>query len=288
MTEEVDLVEPHNAALLAAPGQWPAVARDWRHIGSPLRPCPADGAAFGKVLSRWTGMHAGTAPRGLILGVTPELFALDWPERGLLCAADRTQAMIDHIWPGPRAAAMRTDWREIDLPDGAVDIVMCDGGLHLLDYPLGQAALASRLARIVAHDGLVAFRLFVPPPRRETAEAVISALNAGEIRDLNCLKLRLGMALQEGPEQGVALADVWRLLRSQVRNEWSELADRLGWPLEQLRIIDAYRDSGASYHFVTPDQAVAMFREAGFECVDTSTQAYEMGDQCPIVVFRKC
>lgn len=282
------MVEPHNAALLAAPGQWPAVARDWRHIGSPLRPAPEDAAAFGKVLSTWTGAHPGIAPRGLILGVTPELFALDWPDRSLLRAADRTQAMIDHIWPGAPDAAMRTDWREIDLPDGAVDVVMCDGGLHLLDYPLGQAALALRLARIVAHDGFVAFRLFVPPPRRETAESVISALDAGEIRDLNCLKLRLGMAVQEGSEQGVALADVWRLLRSQVRNEWSELADRLGWPLEQLRIIDAYRDSGASYHFVTSDQAVAMFREAGFECVDTSTQAYEMGDQCPIVVFRKC
>ena len=196
--------------------------------------------------------------------------------------------MINHIWPGPRALAMRVDWREIDLPDGAIDVVMCDGGLHLLDYPQGQMALASRLARIVAHGGLVAFRLFVPPPRRETPEEVIAALSAGSIRDLNCLKLRLDMALQESPEQGVALANVWRLLRSQVRSEWSELADRLGWPLERLRIIDAYPDSGASYHFVTVDEALAIFHEAGFECVETSTQAYEMGNQCPIVVFRKC
>lgn len=272
----------------SAPGQWPAVARNWQHIGAPLRPSAEDSERFGSVIAQWNDAHPERTPRGLILGVTPELFALAWPDRALLRAADRTEAMIEHIWPGPRSAALMNDWRALDLPDASVDIVMCDGGLHLLDYPRGQAALCAELARVVCAGGLVAFRLFVPPTRTEPVEAVLQSLHRGAIRDLNCLKLRLGMALQGLPEQGVALADVWRTLRAEAGSDWNELAARLAWPFEQLQVIDAYRDSGASYHFVSTEQAVALFGNAGFECLAIHPQPYAMGDQCPVVVFGKC
>ena len=272
----------------AAPGQWPAVARNWPLIGSPLRPAAADCTAFGAALGRWSAAHPGVAPRGLILGVTPELYELAWPDQSLLRAADRTEAMIRHIWPGPPQNALRSDWRSLPLADASTDIVLCDGGLHLLDYPAGQQALCDELARVLAPGGMAVFRLFVPPGQPEMPEAALRSLREGGIRDLNCLKLRLGMALQATPQQGVALAEVWRTLRGEVRDDWRELADRLGWRLDELSVIDAYRDSGASYHFVSTAQAVETFRRSGLECLDIRPQPYLMGTQCPVVSFGKC
>jgi len=43
---------------------------------------------------------------------------------------DRTQAMVDNLWPGPKQEAHCTDWLALTLPDGSRDLVLCDGGLH--------------------------------------------------------------------------------------------------------------------------------------------------------------
>lgn len=272
-----------------APGQWHDVAKDWQFLGPPLRPSDADVAQFSQGLDFWAEQNPGHLPRGLILGVTPELFHLPWPNGSQLRAVDRTRTMIDAIWPGHPEDALLADWRDTGLAPHSIDIVLCDGGLQLLDYPAGQAALCEHLARIVSDGGLVAFRLFVPPLQPESAEAVLEDLLSHRIPDMNCLKLRLGMALQETPARGVALADVWQRLRRLVRTDWRELADMLGWPADRLGVIDAYRASEASYHFVSVDCAIDSFQRFGFECIKVARQTtYPMAGQCPVVVFRKC
>src|SRR5690606_16749439 len=259
----------------------------WQYIRSPLRPAPEDVQSFSQVIDTWSRHHPGRAPHALILGVTPELYTLPWQDPTLLRAADRTQAMIDYVWPGPAEAAIHSDWLALDLPDTSLDLILCDGGLIMPDYPRGQQTLCHNISRILAACGLTAFRHYVPAPSRETADEVFQALNDGAIPDLNCLKLRLGMAMQPSPEQGVALADVWVALREQAGNGWQELAARLGWSYDALRIIDAYRDSQARYSFTTVEQAITLFRNAGLEHLQTITHSYAMGDQCPVVVFRK-
>jgi len=267
-------------------GQWPQVARNWRMIGSPLRPVDEDVALFARALGEWTAAYAGAAPRGLILGVTPELYHLPWPDRARVRAVDRTPEMITHIWPGQAAQVLRADWQELPLPVGSVDIALCDGGLHLLDFPQGQTRLCRRLAAVMAPGALLALRLFVPPEERESENAVLEALFAGRIRDLNCLKLRLGMALQRSPTEGVALQAVWHALR-EAAGDWPALARRLDWPLAQLEVIDAYRDSPARYHFVTLGEASALFAANGFERLWIAGGSYAMAEQCPTVTFRR-
>ncbi|NTV97004.1 MAG: class I SAM-dependent methyltransferase, partial [Thiobacillus sp.] len=97
-----------------------------------MRPVPEDLAFIETVLSDWCGQAGGRAPRGLILGVTPELYRLPWPDRSLVRAADRTPEMIEYVWPGAAEAVLHSDWRELDVADASFDIVLCDGGLHLL------------------------------------------------------------------------------------------------------------------------------------------------------------
>ena len=269
--------------------QWAATARSWNLLGKPLRPGEDDVVFFRQALADWCSDNPGRPPRALILGVTPELYRLPWPKGATVTAVDRTPEMIEHVWPGPRSDALLADWREVPLPERSVDLVFCDGGLHLLDYPDGQSRLCAELARLIAPSGRFVVRLFVPPTTRETPEEVLDALMAGAIPDLNTLKLRLWMALQETATDGVFQRQIWQWLRA-LAPSWRDLADRLGWSAEQLSAIDAFRDSEARYCCVTSDQAESLICKAtdgAFALERLSVPGYAAGAQCPTLVFRR-
>ena len=272
-------------------GQWPEVARNWKRLGPPLRPGREDVANYRKVLNDWCDENPGEAPRGLILGVTPELHDLPWPRRDWLHAIDREAQMIEHVWRGPKAQAMCCDWRDIPLPHGSIDIVMCDGGFHLLPNPHGQEALVRALADAVAPGGRVAFRLFVPPAEQESADDVLAALLAGHVRDLNCLKLRLWPALMTSSEAGVRLHDVWACLRSFAGDGgWPDLAGRLDWDVDHLLAIEGYKDVQARYYLVQTDGVIEMFEFASlgrFKLLETHTPTYDSGNLLCTVVFAR-
>ena len=117
---------------------------------------------------------------------------------------------------------------------------------------------------------------------------MLSSLTDGRIRDLNCLKLRLGMALMPSSREGVELGEVWRRLHD-VAGSWPALAARMGWDVEHLSVIDAYRDSPARYHFITVDEFEATMCKspAEFATHRVDVPRYLMGDQCPTVVMRR-
>ena len=270
-------------------GQWTAMAMAWGQNGPPLRPNAEDVGHFQRTVELWQAHHPHRPPRPLILGVTPELYRLRWPAGTEVRGIDRTEAMIVQVWPGPRDAAIHADWLHIPFADASMDLVLCDGGLHLLAHPGEQRTLARKLAAVVAPGGYCVFRLFVPPDPQETAEAVIADLLAGRIPDLNYLKLRLATAMQPGPAAGVSLDAVWHLLHA-LEPDQAALARRLGWAPEHLAVIDAYRGSPARYHFVDVDTAVALFCTAtdrAFELQRIDLPEYRLGRQCPTLTFLR-
>lgn len=268
-------------------GQWSRVASVWSHVGPPLRPSAEDLGFFAQAVAETRAPPGSSALRGLILGVTPELYALPWPDPAQVVAVDRSPEMIEHVWPGPPSQIRLADWREAPLAAASIDVALCDGGLQLLDWPDGQAQLRRALAQRIATGGTFAVRLFLPPAERESPDQVVDELMAGRIPDLNCLKLRLGIALQKTASGGVELDTVWRTLRA-LATSWEELAARLGWPLSHLLAIDAYRGSAARYYFANREEIVDLFQKTGwFECVRVSVPRYLMGTQCPTVVFRR-
>lgn len=275
-----------DAEAVQPGGHWLEIARRWHQVGPPLRPSVQDVAFCTKAVRRWASVHG--APRALILGVTPELYRLPWPTGTELSAVDRTPAMIEAVWPGPRSAVVHADWTELPLDAGSRDLVLCDGGNILLSYPHGQHRFVQALQRVVAPRGLCIFRLFVPPAQRESPAAVLCELLAGRIPNLNILKLRLGMALQESSERGVQLAHVWDALQ-RAAPDFSRLAARLGWPLDHLLAIDTYRGCSSRYHFLSITEVCRLFTEhpGGFTFAAMEVPAYELGERCPTVVFRR-
>jgi SAM-dependent methyltransferase len=266
---------------------WPDVARRWNMISSPLRPVQEDLQSFRKGIN--TIQLDNKLLRALILGVTPEFYAMLQPLAGDLVAVDHTQQMIDCVWPGPINLAILAEWTDMPLPARSRDVVVCDGGLHLLSHPTGQMELVRSLARVVVPGGLFIVRLFVPPFVRQAPDVVLEQLLNGEIANLNVLKLRLGMSLQQTSEEGVELGSVWNALHA-VAPDLDKLAQQLSWSAEHLHAIDTYRDSSNRYYFVSAETVVRMFctNAAGFELMASYTPTYELGEQCPTLIFRRC
>jgi len=260
-------------------GHWSEIARRWAQVGPPLRPSAEDVAFYAGVVRQVK------SPRALILGVTPELYRLPWPRASSVLAADHTCAMIAAVWPGPREVVMCAQWTDLPLPDASRNIVMCDGGMHLLTHPDAQRKLAQELRRVIGPGGLCVLRLFVPPPVRESGDQVLDDLLALRIANLNVLKLRLGMALQENAEQGVELRLIYDVI-AKLAPTLNELADRLGWAREHLLAVESYRDSRTRYHFVTMAEVVDLFCQSagGFTVEKTQGTAHE---RCRFLVLRR-
>jgi SAM-dependent methyltransferase len=265
---------------------WRGLARTYEHSGPPLRVSPEDVRGYAETVA--TRAREAEPLRALILGVTPDLCRLPWPAGTDLVAVDRSPAMLALVWPGPRDAARHGEWTALPLPATSRDVALCDGGLHLLDHPAGQRAFARELARVVVPGGLVAMRLFVPPPRRESAGEVLRDLREGRVRDVNVLKLRLGMAMQDDASLGVRVADVWRAFHA-AEPDADRLLARCGWTRDQLATLEAYRESPAVYSFVGAEQAARLFVEetGAFRLESLRTPTYPLGERCPSVVLRR-
>jgi len=265
---------------------WRRMVRHWQQLGPPLRPSLQDIEFFEDAVQEW--IHHFGAPRVLALGVTPEIYRLRWPEGTDFLAVDHTQAMIDAVWPGPKKTVQCTEWLALSLPKNSRDIVLCDGGLHLLAYPWEQQQLVHILRDILSDNGMCILRLYVPPPQQGSPDAVIKDLLEGRIPNLNILKLRLGMSLLKSVAEGVELGGVWRLIY-EVAPDLEGLAAKIGWSLEHMLAINAYRGSTARYYFATVDQVSELFCDnpGGFESHRRRVPSYDLGERCPTIVLKR-
>jgi len=266
---------------------WQYYSRSHRLSRPPMRPSGQDLAYYWDIAAEWVRKHR--APRVLQLGVTPELYDLPWPEGTDFLAVDRTQAMIGAIWPGSQDSVLCEDWLSMNLPDGSRDIVLCDGGLQLLDYPEGQSNLIRILRRVLSDEGLCIFRFYVLPVQGETPDSVIRDLLDGDIGSLETLKLRLNMSLQKYPEGGVVCEHVYETLVKAVPN-LEELAVKLGWPVERMLLMNDYKGMEFRFYWLSLEQIVDLFcrHPGGFRVHRLETPSYELGQRCPTVALQCC
>lgn len=270
--------------MSAEPDHWSRHAHQWASVGSPLRPCAEDiEVAAGLVRESFVGQARKLT--ALVLGVTPELATMNWPEETRVLAADRSIDMIRSVWPGVEGQAMCGNWLQLPIHCGHVDCIVGDGCTTVLDSPARQDELASELARLLPVSGCLVLRLFVRPPERESPEMVVDQLLGGRIGSFHAFKWRLAMALVSEPEGAVAVGEIWRFW-CEMNIEPRELADRLSWPVEEIATIEAYRNASACYSFPTLEQVRAAFRPWFVEkhCL---VPDYELGERCPTLHWSR-
>ena len=278
--------------LVEAPADNPS-QRNWaRYLwfqnlyGSPLRPSAEDAAIYRDAASEW--IRERGAPRVLILGVTPELYHLPWPEGTDILAVDRSEAMIESVWPGPKEAVLRSDWLSIDLPDRSRDIILSDGGgLSLLPYPQGQSDLVRAIHRLLADDGIFISREFILPSRPETPDLVIRDFVEGKIDSLSSLALRMYMAMQVGPEDGVVVGEAYQAIAAVP--DLDRLLARLGWSADYLTLITTCKAVVAQIHFLTLEQTTDLLcvDPGGFRVRRQQTPSYYLGERCPTLTLDR-
>lgn len=258
------------------------MAAVWDQIGPPLRPSAEDIILYQRLSEP---VIAGSrALRILLLGVTPELYRIPWPADRDFLAVDHTVAMIESVWPGRKVEVLAAKWQELPLPKASRDLALCDGGLHLLDFA-AQQRLIARLSEVVRPGGLCVFRFFALPKMRENSPSVLRDLLDGKIPEMNSLKLRLAMALQKSPEEGVPVREVRRELLRAV-GDWNVLAARLRWSPAHVRAIDAYQGSSSRYHFLSIESAIELFCSSGeFRLGEVAAPSGATAVPCPIVSF---
>jgi SAM-dependent methyltransferase len=269
--------------MSATQHHWETIAHYWRHVGAPLRPVGDDARHFAELLE----LADGKPRRALILGVTPELHGLPWPRGSVVRAVDKSAEMIKYIWPGPATDACHGDWRTLTFPEDSFDCILCDGGLHLLDYPAAQQALPGILARLLHPKGHFVIRLFAWPEPRETPETVLADLRAGRIGNVHTFKLRLTMSLQTAPEEGIVLHRVYDRIMTEF-GSLDGLQELSGWPRAEVLTLTSYRESTNRYHFLTRAASIATLETGGHLRLDrTLENQYPLGKRCPVLSFRR-
>ena len=270
------------------PSHWQQGPTWWQWLGSPLRPDLEDLAILEKTVVpplHHRSETGGEESQVCLLGVTPELATLPWPEGNMLIAIDHAAKMIESVWVGDRwdRKAVFGDWRSLPLESHSCDLVLGDGCLTLVDYPQGYRTLFQEIERVLKPQGYLSLRCFLRPETPEGVEQLFEDLWAGKIANFHGFKLRLAMALQQRSEMGVAVAQVWQCWQHFIPKP-SRLFQHLGWPVELQTTIAMYQHSPAYYTFPTFSEVQDIIAPE-FQLVECHTGTYDLSDRCPTLIF---
>lgn len=261
-------------------------ARVFLSIPPPLRPSAEDLAAYARLATRWQG--AGSAPRLLVMGCTPDFWDLPLPEGARRMAVDKSPAMLQQLWPGGLAHGMHADWSTLPVANASQDLVLCDGGFTLLAYPGAQRRVALEIARVLDRGGLLLMRMHPQVTPAESADTVMAQFLAGRVANSSELKLRLAAALCDNPRLGVALDQVWQVFHRSARAV-DDLPRACGWPQQDIDRMRAYAGCMDRYTFPSLDEQVAVLATPGspFTLIAVEQPGRPAGFSSPILALQR-
>lgn len=263
-------------------GVWETHARQWQRVGVPLRPSEDD-ARLMMDLANPLLAHS-MRPRVVVLGVTPEVVQLPWPDGVDLLALDQSAEMIARVWqshPKIQSSVRQARWQETFLESHSVDLIVGDGSLNVLPSLEAYAELFVELVRVLRRGGGVIIRCFVRPDEKEAMGQVVKAALNGEIRSFHALKWRVAMTLSEAPDFSVPLSDIHAAFSAHFHDR-RRLVEIACWEPEVIDTIDAYRGLDTRYTFPT----LGALRDAATGLLEMEAPRYgryELSARCPTV-----
>jgi SAM-dependent methyltransferase len=280
--------EPGNRLPKSQPGQWNHAAFYWDLMGPPLRPSEQDTKIMQQAVAAWSRRVPHHHLKALMLGVTPQIATMSWPEGTDLLAVDRSAEMVRLVWPGDiagRRKAECADWLQLPVRDASVDVIVGDGSFNCveLDYPEGFSLLAQSARRVLKRDGIMVMRFYARPEAGESPEAVLQDLTARRIETFDGFRLRLLMAVHAN-HASVRVHDAWQVW-SAANIDLDSLISLTGWRKDVIRTISGYQGKETRYTFPTLPEIRATLSEWFDELIITVPD-YPLGDRCPIIVFR--
>jgi SAM-dependent methyltransferase len=264
---------------------WNIFADSFRALGPPLRPSAEDIRSMEEAASAWAAGHPGQPLHALLLGVTPEIAQMRWPDLASLMAVDSSMAMAKAVWPGNipgRSWVVCGDWHALPRQERSCDFVVGDGSINCLSYPVDYRALAAVVHRVLRDDGLFVLRCYLRPALQETPEDVVARM--AEFPSFHHFKFSLLMAMQRSVSEGIPVDRVHQFWAS-LKLEEEALAARTGWERPAIRTIESYRGTNTVHTFPNLAELRATLLEC-FDEVSLTTPSYSMGERCPTLVLK--
>jgi hypothetical protein len=267
---------------------WDSLAHQFQHQGPPLRPCAEDIQIMRGLIHEWSSQHPRSRTNALLLGVTPEIAALSWPAGTRLLAVEKSQPMIDIVWPGDipnQRQVICENWFDLRNQQGAFDIAIGDGFLTSMAYPDQSVQMSRQVSQWLKSDGLLILRAFVRPEKKETLEEILADLTANAVPTFDTLKWRLAMAIQKDTARGIAVADIHRAWVD-IETKYPHLPERAGWPRANVNTIKLYDGRPDIYAFPTVNE-LNQALSVHLEQVSETFPKYHFGNSCPILTYRR-
>lgn len=251
---------------------------------SPWMPSDEDGAI---VLEATAAALAAAQPDAnlLVLGVTPDLIALDWPRHVRLVAMDSSGGMIASAWqPNPSIPSriICDWWQRMPLDDASIDVAVGDGSLNALpefeDYPV----VLEQVARVLRPGGLLAARCFLRLDPPETPEQVVALAMRGEFPTASAFRFRLALAIA-GAGGTIDLMEIPPVFSALVSDR-DALAQATGWPRDDIDRTD--RGSPVGISFPTETELRRMV-DPWFEVQAFRHGHYTQAELAPTVVLER-
>jgi SAM-dependent methyltransferase len=274
-----------TAADEAARAYWESRARDWR-VSPPLTPAPEDIAWYEAKVADCARSLSSRPLRAVLLGVTPAIAAMKWPDSTRILAVDWAQGMVEHVWPRAgfpeHAHVVRADWRQLPLAPTSVDLVVGDGCYSAMGSLAGARQLNREVGRILKPGGWYCVRAFCRSDHATSIAALFAELEGGRVDNLDLFRWRLAMLVHGDSAEGVALGKVWRTWRDHVRDGPSEARC---WSADQR--LNMARWEGVQARFAFPSlhelQALA---EPSFDLVACEWPGYASAEHFPRLLMR--
>jgi SAM-dependent methyltransferase len=271
-------------ANLSSRSYWDNLANGYDALGPPLAPSPEDIRFMEEAVERWACSHRGKKLHALLLGVTPKIVGMRWPEGSQITGLDHSIEMAEHVWPGndpEKRWVVCGDWLALPLRQSCCDVVIGDG-INCLRYPHGFHKLAASVRHGLSDDGIFLLRTFVQPKVQEDPEAVFA--DRLQCSSFHHFKLRLMMAMQHSVEQGIAVNEVYRFWIDH-NVDRDALSLRTGWGRRGIDSIELHNGPNTVHTFPTLQQVRSVFTEF-FAEIGTSIPSYPGGDRCPTFLLK--
>lgn len=266
---------------------WVSSARHWSYIKSPQRPTPEDGSFLMRALAP-VFQDQTTPCRIVVLGVTPEVVGLNWPDQVSILAFDQSEDMIRMVWsPNPHctSSVTKAHWESMPLKDVSTQAIVGDASLNALPRLDAYPDVLREMYRVLEPGGLVALRCFVRPDNVEPLDTIREDVFSRKVGCMSALKWRLAMALAEPDTASVTLSSVYSAFAKLFPSR-EAFATATGWASEEIGTMDPYCDSPTCLNFPTLAQFHAAFAP-WFDVTDMFYSSYELGEQCPTLVIQR-
>jgi SAM-dependent methyltransferase len=165
--------------------------------------------------------------------------------------------------------------------------VIGDGVLNRLSFPGEVRTFFTECARVLVPGGVVALRVLLRPEYPEAIGEIHEHVMRRGIATFETFKWRLATAVVARDGNPSLTAHAIRENVDRLFLDRGALAQATGWPLVDIRSIDAYKDDMAVFSFPTLGQLRSALPD-NLRLVRTlDTGTYELADRCPLLVFER-